>query len=174
MTLKSEDWGRNMNIRFSKMEDLERIVEIYNDAIDTKRATADLERITTEDRRQWMIDHTEERYPVYIAEEDGKVVGWCSISPYRKGRRALDRTAEISYYIDFDYHGKGICSRLVEHALKDCKRLGVRNLFAFILGVNERSISLLKKFGFEQWGLIPEAADLDGLICDHCLMGKQI
>lgn len=163
-----------MNIRFAENNDLERIVHIYNQAIETKRATADLEKITVDDRRKWMEDHKKETYPVYIAEENGEVVGWCSISPYRAGRRALDRTAEISYYIHFDHHGKKIASQLVEHALGDCERLGIKNLFAFILSVNEVSIGLLKKFGFEQWGYIPEAADLDGVICGHCLMGKQI
>lgn len=163
-----------MIIRFAKDNDLCKIVEIYNQAIETKRATADLEKITIEDRRQWMIDHKPETYPVYIAEEDGEVLGWCSISPYRAGRRALARTAEISYYLSNEHQGKGIGCKFVEHALEDCKRLGIKNLFAFILSVNERSIGLLKKYGFEQWGYIPEAADLDGLICDHCLMGKQI
>ncbi len=166
--------GENIKIRFAAMGDLGDIVKIYNQAIETKRATADLEKITTEDRKQWMIDHKSDTYPVYIAEIDGEVAGWCSISPYRAGRRALARTAEISYYIDFNHHRKGIASRLVEHALSDCERLKIKNLFAFILSVNERSINLLKKYGFEQWGYMPEAADLDGTICGHCLIGKQL
>lgn len=163
-----------MEIRFANKTDLERIVEIYNQAVPTNRATADLETITVNDRLKWFEDHKSDEYPIYVAVLDNKVVGWCSISGYRPGRMALRQTAEISYYIDYDYHGKGIGTKLVEHAINDCKRIGIRNLMAFLLEWNEKSVKLLEKYDFERWGLLPQAANFYGKECGHLIMGRRI
>jgi phosphinothricin acetyltransferase len=163
-----------MEIRLAKKTDLEKIVEIYNQAVPTNRATADLEKISVDDRLKWFEDHKSDEYPIYVSVVDNKVVGWCSISAYRPGRMALRQTAEISYYIDYDYHGEGIGTALVANAINDCKRIGIRNLIALILEWNDGSIKLLEKFAFERWGLLPKAANFYGKECGHCIMGKRI
>lgn len=163
-----------MRIRFAAREDLEKIVEIYNQAVITKRATADLDPVTIEERQKWFEDHKPYDFPIYVAVEDNKVVGWCSLSPYRPGRRALRENAEISYYVDYSNHGKGIGSELIKHAIDDCERLGIKNLFTYLLEVNEKSIGLLLKFGFEKWGYMPNAVDLEDLRCGHCMYGKNL
>ena len=40
--------------------------------------------------------------------------------------------------------------------------------------MNWDSIGLLKKFGFEQWGHMPNVADFDGAECGHVYLGKRI
>ncbi len=47
-----------MNIRTATFEDLEEIVEIYNQAIAAGQKTADIIPVTTEDREKWFKDHT--------------------------------------------------------------------------------------------------------------------
>lgn len=78
------------------------------------------------------------------------IIGWESISPYRKGREGLNETAEISYYLDYDYHGQGYGKKLIEFMITDCKRLGIKNLFALLLEINKRSRLILEGFGFSK------------------------
>ena len=163
-----------MSIRFIETKDHPRVIDIYNQAIEAEFATADTEPKTVEGRAEWFRNHTETKYPIYVEDSSGIVRGWCSLSPYRQGRKALRYTAEISYYVDSDFQRQGIATRLVQHAMQDCSRLGLKNLFAIILDSNGGSIDLLKKLGFEEWGHLPGVADFEGIECGHIYLGKRV
>jgi phosphinothricin acetyltransferase len=162
------------NIRLAKFEDLEAIVNIYNQAIKTKFCTGDTECITVNDREDWFSNHKPEKYPINVYIKDNKIVGWSSISPYRPGRYALRYTIEISYYIHQDFHRQGIGSELVEYTINKCKELNYKSVFGIILEKNIASIKLMQKFGFELWGLMPDVADFDGEECGHVYYGKKL
>ena len=97
---------------------------IYNQAVEAE-ATADITPVTVDARRDWFLRHVPERHPILVAEVDGRIVGWASLSEYREGRGALRHTAEISYYVDFDHHGQGIGSALIEACVDRCPLLGI-------------------------------------------------
>lgn len=161
-------------IRLAEKQDLSKLVEIYNQAIQTKCCTGDLDPFTIESRTKWFEDHTPDKYPIYVYEINGEVVGYCTLSPYRAGRRAFDSVAEISYYIDFNHHKKGIAQKFMDHALENCKRLNISTLITYILEVNSISRYIMEKYGFELWGFLPDIVDLDGKICGHTLYGKKL
>lgn len=163
-----------MKIRFAAINDLQDIDRIYNQAIFSGKATADIRPLAARDRRSWFLDHSEKTYPVYVAEIEGRVIGWSSLSPYRKGREGLKSTAEITYYIDYDFHGEGYGERLIKHMILDCKRLGIKHLVALLLDINTASIAILEKFGFARWGLLPNVVDLNEVICSHVIYGKNL
>ncbi len=123
-------------IRFAKTDDLERIVAIYNQAVAHKNATADLQPLELQQRITWFNEHSPESYPIYVKEIDDKVAGWCSLSPYRPGRLALEKTVEIVCFIDYKHHSQGIGSDLIQHALHDCLRIKKRIVFAIMLEKN--------------------------------------
>ena len=155
-------------------DDLIRLVEIYNQAIVRHNATADTTPFQVEERQEWFNEHLPEEYPIYVYEgEQGMVLGWLSLSPYRS-RPALKRTAEVSYYVDYACHGMGIGSTLLEHAIAESPRLGRKILVAILLEWNTASIKLLKKFGFEQWGRMPDVAEIDGRTCAHLYFGRNV
>lgn len=163
-----------MDIRTPTLTDLPRIVEIYNQAIPSHCSTADTIPLQAEDRTAWFAEHPPDKYPIFIAEADGQIVGWCSLSPYRPGRMALRFTAEISCYIDQESRHRGIGTALVNHALAACPRLQIRNVFAILLERNSVSAPMLRKLGFEQWGFLPRVADFDGVECGQFYFGKRV
>ncbi|OFX89521.1 MAG: hypothetical protein A2W99_14435 [Bacteroidetes bacterium GWF2_33_16] len=160
-------------IRFAQEEDLNQIVNIYNQAI-INGTTADTIPYKVSDKLNWFKEHSTEFYPIYIKEEYGKIRGWCSISHYRTGRLAVARTAEISYYVDYSYHRQGIGSDLISYALQDCIRIEKKTLIAIILENNIPSINLLSKFGFGQWGFMPDVAEFGKKTLGHLFLGKKI
>jgi len=162
-----------ISIRFAETDDLPAIVAIYNQAIRAGNATADLSLLSVDDRSDWLESHPKDEHPVYLVLIDGIIVGWGSISPYRKGRAALQKTAEISYYIDYNHHRKGLGKLLIEHMIQDCSRLGIKNIFAVLLEVNLASEQLLIQTGFEKWGFLPKIADLNGKICGQFIYGMN-
>jgi len=163
-----------MIIRNFATDDLEAIVNIYNHAIDEKFATADTEYVTIDSRKEWFAQHSAETYPIYVAEENSEIIGWCSLSPHRLGRKALRSVAEISYYIHKDHRRKGVAITLITYTLEKAKKLGFKNLFTILLDLNKPSIYILEKFGFEKWGHLPDIAEFGGVICGQYIYGRKI
>jgi phosphinothricin acetyltransferase len=170
MTLKKTD----ARIRIAIAADVPVIRDIYNQAVALRYATADLSPISLAAQHAWFLHHPPDKYPVYVVEENGVVVGWCSLSAYRPGRMALRFTAEVSYYIREDRRRQGLATRLLSHAMAECGRLGIKNVFAILLDINTASIALLEKLGFEKWGHLPTIADFDGVECGHLYYGCRI
>jgi phosphinothricin acetyltransferase len=163
-----------MRIRLAQITDLPAIVEIYNQAIPSKQSTGDTQPVRVADRQAWFEGHLPDEHPIFVAEVDGQVAGWCSLSAYRPGRAALRFTAEISYYIAPAYHRQGLGTALIERAMAACPTLQIRHLFAIVLEGNEGSRKLLEKMGFEKWGYLPRVADFDGKELGHLYYGRHL
>jgi phosphinothricin acetyltransferase len=161
-------------IRDASIGDLEAIVNIYNYAVHAQFETADIDQVNWKRRMGWFKGHTTDRYPIYVYEINGTIVGWISLSPYRKGRKALQSAIEISYYVHPDYKQQGVGSQLMKHAISISKLLRYKTLLAIALDKNERSINLLVKFGFEKWGHLPNIAEFNGMECGHVYYGLRI
>ena len=164
----------NIKIRIAVEDDTPAITEIYNQAVALQSATADISPVSVESQKAWLRKHAPSKHPVFLAEDQGTITGWCSLSPYRPGRMALRHTAEISYYIHKDLRGLGIGSCLISHAIEQCPHLGIKVLFAILLDINTNSTRILEKFGFQKWGHLPNVADFDGRQCGHLYYGRHI
>ncbi|MCO7175337.1 GNAT family N-acetyltransferase [Sporolactobacillus kofuensis] len=161
-------------IRDARKEDLADIVSIYNSTIPGRMVTADTEPVTVQDRLPWFEAHQEDqRRPLWVAEIDGTLCGWLSLSNFY-GRPAYQSTVEISIYLDERFRGMGIGSGFVRYALEHCKALGINTVLAFIFGQNTPSLHLFERFGFERWGTCPRVAVLDGIERDLVIMGHRV
>jgi len=160
--------------RIAKIKDLPAIVSIYNQSVPTHRSTANTTPVTVEARKKWFDEHESDRHPIFVADLEGCVIGWCSLSVYRPGRAALRFTAEISYYVDTDHQGQGVGQALIRHALEASPALGIKNIIAVLLDRNEPSRKLLEKLGFQQWGYLPRVLDFDGEECGEFYYGIRV
>jgi phosphinothricin acetyltransferase len=165
---------QEMHIRIAELADLPAIVSIYNQAVLTHQSTANITPVTVEGRKAWFQEHEAHKYPIFVAEFEGQVVGWCSLSVYRPGRSALRFTAEISCYIDSGSQRHGVGRELVNHAIEASPSLGIKNLIAVLIDRNDASRKLLEKLGFQQWGYLPRVLDFDGQECGEYYYGMRI
>ena len=161
-------------IRVATSEDLSAIVAIYNEAIARGFATADIEPVTVSSRQSLFAEHEQRCHPIYVCDDGVEVKAWCSLSPYRAGRKALRFTAEISYYVRADLYRRGYASSLVQHAITECASLQIKSLIAIVLERNVASCGLLEKMKFEKWGFLPRVADFSGDECGHVYYGRRI
>lgn len=160
-------------IRDANEKDLARIVEIYNSTIQSRMVTADTEMVDVESRLDWFLNHTSEKRPLWVMEDDGMIVGWLSFQDFY-GRPAYQATAEISIYIDPAYRKKGIGAKFLDYAIMNAPTLRIHTLLGFIFAHNGPSIRLFKKFGFEQWAHLPGVAELDGVKRDLLILGRKV
>lgn len=160
-------------IREAKSSDIPAMAGIYNEAIAEGGFTGDILPVTLESRELWFAEHRVP-YALFVIEADGSVVGYVSLSPYRKGRPAFRETCEIAYYVSRAYRGRGIGKALVSHAIEHAVRGRFRVLVAILLGSNERSMKFLERFEFSECGRVRGAARIDGNLIDHLFMSRHL
>lgn len=166
------DW-HNAQIEDAVAGDLPAIVDIYNSTIAGRMVTADLEPVSVEDRQRWFEEHNSHHRPLWVLRRDSEIAAWLSFQSFY-GRPAYNGTAEISIYVRESIRSGGAGSLLLAKALEEAPRLGLSNLVGFVFGHNEPSLGLLRKFGFEQWGLLPGVAELDGVKRDLVIVGRKV
>ena len=163
-----------MNIRNAKVEDIDRINDIHNQAINEKFKVAYLKPLTNDMMLAWFKKHDNKEHPIYVAEIDNTVIGFVCIDYYRPGRAALRQTAEISYFVDKNYRGRGVGKKLIEFMESQCNNFGITTLIAIIIDNNEASIKLIEKCGYKEWGHLPKIVIFDNIEVGHLYYGKRI
>ena len=141
-------------IRRAVTSDARAIAEVYNEAILTTTATFDTEVKTEEDRRAWLEAH-DERHPVLVAEQNGEVVGWASLSKW-SDRPAYADTAESSFYVAEQFRGQGIGRALKERLIADARQAGFHTLLARVAEESTASLHLNQSVGFVLVGTMRE------------------
>jgi len=96
-----------------------------------------------------------EGYPAYAVKMDEKVVGFAFLRAYNPFS-TFRETAEITYFIDKDYSGKGLGRIILDKIEEDAKAKGICNILASISSKNVHSIKFHEKNGFVKCGEFPE------------------
>jgi phosphinothricin acetyltransferase len=161
------DW---ITTRTARLFDLDAITEIYNEAIRTTTATFDTEPKTKEEQLRWFQGHGS-RYPILVAELDGRVVGWGCLSQW-SDRGAYRETAETSCYVKQEHRNQGIGRRLMESIVEEGRRLGFHTLLARVAEGGEASLHLSKSLGFEHVGVLKEVGRKFGKRLDVHILQK--
>lgn len=143
-----------LNIRPASEADQGAILDIYNEAIVNSNATFDTEIRSHEDQLKWFRLH-KKNHPVVVAEEDGQIVGWASLSPF-SDRCAYDTTVEVSVYIHKDFRGKGFGMKLLKIITLEGGNVGNHVIISRIAQGNDVSIHLHEKIGYRHVGVMEE------------------
>ncbi|MGM9904501.1 hypothetical protein A5844_000613 [Enterococcus sp. 10A9_DIV0425] len=165
---------RKITIYYSiaTIQDLPKIVAIYNQSIASKQSTADIEPVTVLSRESWFNAHTPNKRPLWIIKKDQRIIGWISLSDFY-GRPAYSHTAEISIYLDETVRGQKLGQQALEFVESQLDRLAVHIVLAFVFNVNQASRRLFLKNGYEVWGDLPAVAQMDEAILDLMILGKN-
>ena len=143
-------------VRQGTEKDLADILEIYNDAILNTTAIYDYTPHTIEDRIKWYEKRREDGYPLLVFEENNKVVGFATYGPFR-AYPAFKYTIEHSVYVHKDYRNLGIGKVLLKELIDIANKDEYAIMVACIDSLNENSIKIHEKFGFEFSGKISKA-----------------
>ncbi len=137
-------------VRDARKRDLPALLEIYNDAIAKLPATFDLEPQTLRQRARWFSEHGG-RHPLIVAESQGRILGYASLSSFRD-KPGYSKSVEDSVYVHKDARGKGVGKILLKGILARAVRLGYHTVIAAIVPPNEASVRLHQGSGFAYVG----------------------
>lgn len=161
------------NITFEQLSDnhAEKVMKIYNYYIQNSFA-AYLESVLPVPFFQRFLELTK-GYPAYAILCNGEVVGFCFIRAYNP-LPAFNQTAEITYFIDSEYVGRGIGALALNRLEDDAVKMGISTLLASITSRNEQSLAFHKKHGFVEYGLFPEIGRKFNQSFGIVWMGKKL
>lgn len=179
------------------IDDLPMVLDIYNQSVPSKQATANLAPVTVDERSAWFNEHLNSATrPIYVVravdssiavsadnqsnsyhyhttQSKQPIVAWGSFSDLY-ARTAYHISTEISIYLHQAYQSLGLGSLLTRWMLTQAPRLGIHNVVALIFAHNQPSLGLFRKLGFEQWGYMPKVCDMDDFIADVVMLGRAV
>ena len=161
-----------MEIRLARPDDAEAIRQIYNLEVSTSTVTFDLVPRTAAEQLRW-LEARSGAHAVIVAEDDGQVVGFASLSPFRD-RPAYNSTVEDSVYVRSDQRGTGVGGRLLGELITLAAQHGFHTVLARIVGGHEASIGLHQRHGFDQIGAEREVGRKFGKWLDVVVMQRML
>jgi L-amino acid N-acyltransferase YncA len=136
-----------ITIRSAREADLPEILEIYHHVILNTTAVYQYVPQTLEMRKAWYDAKVKDGQPLFVAEEEGRVVGLSTYGPFRNWA-AYKYTVENSVYVAEGHRGRGIARSLMQPLIEEARRQGYHAIIASIDATNDASIRLHLSFGF--------------------------
>jgi len=140
-----------MLLRPAALDDAAALRAIYNVEVETSTATFDLVPRSLDDQRAWLAARSG-AFSAVVAVEDGTVIGFASLSPYKE-RAAYRTTVEDSVYVDRGRHGRGVGRALLSHVVDVAAASGFHAVMARIEAGGTASRALHAACGFELVGV---------------------
>lgn len=150
------------------------ITEIYGDAVANSTASFEIVPPDEAEMARRMAALAERGYPWFVAEREGRIVGYGYAGPYH-ARAGYRSTVEDSIYLAPDAQGKGVGGVLLRRLIDACTAKGYRQMVAIIAGSeNTASIRLHKAAGFTDVGVLKNVGFKHGRWLDSVIMQRQL
>ena len=156
-------------IRNADTKDIPALMGIMNHYRRHSNAIWTRDLCTAEDVHQWLREHSSPKRPALVAEEDGTLLGYATLSCFRP-HGGYRFTAENSIYLLHGQEGRGIGTALMKELLLRGKKAGLRVVTAWIDGENAASVAFHTALGFETVGTMKGVGVLDGAARDVVIL----
>ncbi len=147
-------------VRPAEERDARDIARIYMQATQDQLATFEHFLVTPEERTRWVTEHSG-KYPLLVAELNGRVLGWASLSPYQV-RPRIEGIAELLIYIDRDYRRHGVGKELMRAIQAAGRNEGHHKLIGRFVAHNNAGRTLCRMNGWREVGVHQKHTILDG------------
>lgn len=161
-----------MKIRPVRVEDAQQILDIYAPYVQETAITFETQ-VPRLDEFTERIQHIKEKFPYFVAEKAGKILGYAYGHTYYD-REAYDWTVELSIYVDRNQRQAGVGNALYDALEAELIKRNFINFMACISLPNEASINFHKKRGYEEVGHFQKVGFKFGQWRDIVWMQKRI
>ena len=132
-----------------------------------KRYLAFVQPFTLQETALFVARIVEGGYPQYVADDAGRIVGWCDVTPKRGNVYA--HVGELGMGLMDGWRGRGLGSALMRAAL-DASRRQWEQVELSVYAGNAAARALYARFGFVECGRWPNGRKVDGAYDDVILL----
>lgn len=139
-------------------------------------ATTAIEWTDTPHTAEGMLAWLDEHEAVFVAEEEGEVVGVAAFGWFRDvvKRPGYRFTVENTVHVREDRWGSGVGRQLMEALVAEARRQGKHAMIAAVDGANEASIRFHERLGFVEVARMPEIGAKFGRWQDLVLLQRRL
>jgi L-amino acid N-acyltransferase YncA len=134
-------------IRLAGDDDAAALAAIYRPYVEDSGVSFEETAPDASEMRRRMRGELPGYHPWFVAEEDGRLLGYAASSPFRT-RPAYRWTVETGIYLDAAAQGRGIGRALLSTLLETLERQGYVAAIGAIALPNDASVALHQKLGF--------------------------
>ncbi len=160
-------------VRDAAESDLPDILAIHNHHIARTTAIWRTAQVDLAERRAWFTERRGKGFPVLVAEQEGRFLGYASYGPFRTGD-GYDGTVEHSVYVIAGMQGRGVARTLMQALIARAVADGRHTMMAGIGLPNEASVALHRSLGFIEAGLLKGVGRKFGRSLDLMLMQRTL
>ena len=147
--------GDGISIEDAVPSDLPAIAAILNQAVrETTAVWYDAPR-TTAQMETWFAERRAAGFPVLVARDKGRVLGYASYGPFRP-HDGYARSVEHSIYVAPEVQGRGIGVRLLDALVARARTQGLHVMIGGLEAGNAASLALHARAGFVETARMPE------------------
>lgn len=165
-----------VQVRAAVEADLPPLADLYNHYICETAITFDVEPVTPELRRPWLLSHPQDGpHRLLVAREgpQGPLLGYAASGPYRP-KAAYGTSVEVSVYCAPGTGGRGIGTLLYKALFEALAEEDVHRAYAGITRPNEASVRLHTRFGFAHIGTFSQVGRKFGRYWDVAWYEKAL
>ncbi len=156
-----------MIIRDTQPHDAAQVAELVDQVAQERRFLAITTGFSEDDTRAF-ISHLQLKGGVHIiAEQEGRIVGWCDIAPL--SQEGMTHIGRLGLGVRLDCRGVGVGEQLLAEAIERAFSIGLIRIELEVFATNRTAIRLYERSGFISEGRKVAAWILDDLADDILL-----
>ena len=159
----------DIKIRPVTLDDAEGVLEVLNSVVRERKHSSFNRILTVEEERQF-IASLGERSGFFVAELDGRIIGFQTIEPFATYTSAMNHVGIIGTFVHADFRGQGIGRQLAEASFKFAQEKGYEKAVIYVRTSNKAAQEFYQKLGFVPKGTLEKQVKVDGKYDDEVFM----
>jgi ribosomal protein S18 acetylase RimI-like enzyme len=148
-----------VDIRVASLDDYDELYVAFSRIVGAGEGFPQIAPVTRGDFDDYWIEHSS---AVAVARFGGYLIGGYYIKPNFVGRAA--HIANAGYFVLAPYRGTGVGRAMVEHSLREARRLGFDAMQFNLVFESNPARAMYRRLGFEEVGLIPDVVEGEGAV----------
>jgi L-amino acid N-acyltransferase YncA len=159
----------DVHIRRATPDDAEAISAIWEVICAERVYTAVNQPFSPEQERAY-IASLSEREGVFVAEVEGRIVGFQSLDLWVRYTDSFDHVGTLGTFVLPEWRGRGIGRQLARYTLDFARSQGYEKLVVFVRAGNRRAQAFYRSLGFTPCGVLTRQVRIDGQYEDEIFM----
>jgi ribosomal protein S18 acetylase RimI-like enzyme len=159
----------SITIRRATVDDAAGIQSIW-EVIAAEKIYSAIDQPFSVDQERVYLQSLKEREGIFIAEVDGKMVGFQSLDLWVKVIRSMDHVGQLGTFVLPQWRGRRVGEMLAQHTLSFARAHGYEKLVLFVRASNPGAQKFYAALGFRECGRFARQVKIDTCYDDEVLM----